>query len=804
MAWPFGANVTSVMRPTFLPFLLIVGSTVSIAQSLAGKIEGRVSDTQQLSLPQTIVSLEDLKGHEVQRSIADGTGHYAFASVPPGSYTMRFSIVGFATATKGPIEVAAGRDVTVDSILQPAAVQQTINVTAENDRLVASKTEIPLKELPVTVQTVPLELLQQQNATEIVSAMNNVPGANAFQLYGAYDYFIFRGFGFDNINGSAVLLNGLRLEGNRMNSQINSVESIEVLKGPASMLYGTEAMGGTINILEKKPISTPSHEVVLHVGSYDTGGGEFGSTGPLHGDGLLYRLDTAYMYSTGYREAGYRRFNLTPAVYWRIRPGDTLDFHVTSNFDQYHPDAGIPLLGTVENAANYNAYNIVPSVPLSRRYNTPGNFEKLHDMIFQVFCEHFFNNNVRIRNAWEYRYFDDQYFQSETLYVDPIAAPRTVQRYNFYFFNHDRPLLNETDFLADFKFLVQHQFLAGYEYDQYEQSRDRSNAAQDATEPSIDLYDPVETATPITSFPTSEVQYFKNHANAVYFQDYVRVRPQLQVLAGGRYDAFRRVSSANPVTDGAETPGTPQYIIQNPFTYRVAVNYQALPFASIYSSYGTGFTSQTTLSTDGRQLLPTTGAQFEVGDRFNFFGNRLTLDTSVYHIIEKNVDVALADGVITQAGEQFSKGIEAELRARASQRLNLFANYGFTNAAYNVFSAQENNGDIVNVAGHVPSFVARHTARLWTTYDLPHGFQVSVGGRYLGPRFTDPFNYVKMGGFTTLDLAVQYRREKFEYAVNVTNVLDKKNYFVGAIDDQATQLYPGTPINVAGTMRYRF
>jgi iron complex outermembrane recepter protein len=775
------------------------------AQTPSATIEGRVSDTQQLVLPQTIVTLDDSQGREVQHAIADGSGHYAFNAVQPGSYTLRFSAAGFNVTTKGPIAASGRQNIIVDAILQPARVGQTVSVVAQNDRLIASKTEIPLKDLPVTVQTVPSELLLEQNATEIVSAVNNVPGANAFQLYGAYDYFIFRGFGFDNINGSAVLVNGLRLEGNRMNSQINSVESVEVLKGPASMLYGTEATGGTINILEKKPIATPAYEAVLHVGRFDTGGGEFGATGPIRGnDGLLYRADTAYMYSTGYREAGYTRFNATPAIYWRIRPGDQLNFHITSNFDRYHPDAGIPLLGTVENAANFNAYTIVPNVPLNRRYNTPGNFEKTNDAIFQVFYEHFFNNNVRIRNAWEYRYLNDQYFQSETLYVDPIAAPTTVQRSNFYFYNHDRPLLNQTDFLADFKFWVGHQFLAGYEYDQFEQGRDRSSAAQGAAEPSIDLYNPVETATPITSFPVSRFEYFKNHANAVYFQDYIRVYSKLQLLVGGRYDAFRRAASLNPVSNGVKTPGTPTNIEQNPFTYRVAANYQALPFASIYTSYGTSFTAQTSLSTDGRQLLPQTGAQFEIGDRFNFFADRLTLDTAVYHIIEKNVAVALANGVITQAGEQHSKGIEAELRGRASQRINFFANYGFTNAAYDVFSAQQNNGDIVDVHGHLPSFVPRHTARVWATYDLPRGFGFSLGGRYLSSRATDPFNYVKMGGFATFDLAARYRREKVEYALNVTNFLNKTHYFVGAIDDQATQLYPGTPIDVSGTVRYRF
>ena len=160
------------------------------------------------------------------------------------------------------------------------------------------------------------------------------------------------------------------------------------------------------------------------------------------------------------------------------------------------------------------------------------------------------------------------------------------------------------------------------------------------------------------------------------------------------------------------------------------------------------------------------------------------------------------DRVIDQAGEQHSKGIEAELRGRLSQRLNFFANYGFTNAAYDEFVSQDGDGSFVEVRGHVPSFVARHTARLWTTYDFPKGFGVSLGGRYLSKRPTDQFNHVLMTGFTTWDTGFYYRRPKMEYDLFITNFLDKTHYFISAIND--TQLYPGPPIGISGAVRLHF
>ncbi len=775
---------------------------VALAQGGPGSIGGRVSDSQQLALSRAVIELEDSEGHIVQKVVADETGFYKIESVPSGSYTVSFSAVGFEPSKEGPVTVAEHQAVFLDAILRPRQVLESITVRAENDRQVASMTEIPLGTLPVTVQTVTRELIKQQNAIDIVTALNNVPGANAFTAYGAYNYFIFRGFGFDNINASAMLLNGLSIDGNRINSVINSVESVEVLKGPASMLYGTQAPGGTMNVTQKKPLSTPVYDLVLHGGRWEGGGIEFGATGPARSDRLLYRVDTAYLHSDGFRGAGYDRFNVTPSLFWRIRTGDTLHIHITSNIDRYVLDAGIPVLNTSQNAFNPFLANVIPTIPLSRRFNTPGNFQKTRDAISQVFYEHFFAANVRIREAFQYRYLDDHYFQSERLFVDPINNPMRVQRSNFYFFNHDRQVLSQTDLLANFKLLWDHQFLAGYEFYQYKRPRDRSGVAQNAPEPNIGLYNPVETATAITSFPVSAVQYFRNRSNAIFFQDYVRIFPKIQLLAGGRYDAFRRVARFNPVVNGVQTPGAPMYIVQDPFTYRVALNVQVFPSVSIYTNYSTSFVAQTELSTDGRQLNPQTGAEFEVGDRFNFFKNRVTLDTAVYHMIEKNVAVARSNGVIDQAGEQHSKGIEADLRGRLSQRLNFFANYGFTNAAYDEFVSQDGDGSFVEVRGNVPSFVARHTARLWTTYDFPNGLGVCLGGRYLGKRPTDQFNHVFMDGFTTWDTGFYYRRRKMEYNLFISNFLNKTRYFVAAIND--TQLYPGLPINISGAIRFRF
>ncbi len=164
------------------------------AQDGSARIEGRVFDSQQLAIPDAVVELLDTKGNSIQKVIGDATGHYRLDSVAAGTYTVQFGRSGFETK-KAPVSISDGQTVVLDAALQPQSVAQTITVLGSaDDRQVASKTDIPAQVLPATVNTVPLELIQQQNSTGVIPVINNVPGANAVTQYGSLNYFIFRGF----------------------------------------------------------------------------------------------------------------------------------------------------------------------------------------------------------------------------------------------------------------------------------------------------------------------------------------------------------------------------------------------------------------------------------------------------------------------------------------------------------------------------------------------------------------------------------------------------------------------------------
>ncbi len=805
------------LRALVLALSLLTASAQLSAQSNSGTIEGKILDSQQLALPGASVEVQDAQGKTIKKIVGRDDGYYRVDGVPSGTYTVVYSRDGFQTLKKDGVAVDADRTTTLDAVLSPQGVSASITVTAQvDDQNVASKTDIPASALPVTVNTVPLDMMRQQNSTDIVPVVNNLPAANAWTQYGSLNYFEFRGMIMDQDPGSAILLNGLPIQGNRSDSQINSVQEVDVLKGPASMLYGTQDPGGTIDIVEKQPESAFNNEVVLHGGQWGTGGIEFGSTGPVTPAGnLLYRVDVGYIHSDGFRGAGYDRIDLTPKLFWRITSRDRLRFNVNWNDDRFDLDAGIPLLPLANPLTTTTPYGFIvpPDININNRYNTPGNFERLNQPIGQIFYEHDFSDNLRLRSSAEYQYIGDQYWDAEANAVDITSVPYQVLRgdsasdytYSLYFFHRDQVALSQTDLVGSFHLGWKHQFMIGYEYDYQYHKTARSDFAENLPIPPIALYNPVETATAVTSFPVSSYDGTHNTQNAVYFQDFIQIHPKFQVLVGGRYDAYRHYDFDYPVVNGVWQYGGPQDIFpQNPFTYRVGIISPILPYLTLYANVATSFTAQVEVSLAGNALRPETGRQEEVGARMNFLENRLNLNADYFHINEYNIAESRADGTIDQANGMTAYGFEFEARAHLLQKLTAYASYGYTDATFGTFvlPGYFNFNVDVNLAGFVPPLTPKHTERLWVNYALPKGFSFSVGERFVSQRATDIYDLFWMPAYAILDAQVMYRSKKMEYSFNVFNLSDNRHYYVSAIDD--TQVYPGPPINVTGTIRYRF
>ncbi|HKX32652.1 MAG TPA: TonB-dependent receptor [Blastocatellia bacterium] len=774
------------------------GARPSAAQT-AGSLSGRITDSQGSAIPGARLIITSRAGLPAisLTAISEPDGSYRLGPLPAGNYRLTIEKTGFQLLTRELGLRPPSEGETIDFKLTVSEVSETINIVADAGVLTAAKLDVPLRELPISLGRIDHQTLEAQGQNDLVSALRNISSVNSYTGYGVYEYYRVRGFA-----DAVQLLDGVRNEGNRMNTQLNSIESVEVLKGPASVLYGGGAIGGAINLVRKKPQSDPAYDFTLAGGSFSTKRLAGGATGQLFSERLLGRIDGGFEDADGWRDNRARRFNLTPSVLWLITPRDQINFHLTINRDRFATDAGIPVVN-----------GQVPEIPLGRRFNTPQDFALSEDYNGRIYYTHLFSDRLQFRDTLSYRYFEDEYFSAETLSVTPPNL-NLVNRQFLYFKHHRRPVFNQAEASWRFKTGFQHQLIGGWEYQRFFNFSDRSAAASTATRP-IDLFKPVETHVD-RDFPLSRIDYFANTFNAIYLQDQLNLTRRLKAMLGVRFDIYRRWSRNDPVTNGRQLSGERIERAREAPTYRAGAVYQAKEWWTLYGSFATSFTPVNVVPFNQITLQPEEGRQFELGQRFDLLERRLNLTVAGYEIERRNLAVqvrsvpiidpqtgqSLGTGQIyDQAAKQRSRGVEFDLTGQPLKRvpnLQVMVNYGYTDTKFLDYVSPSNN---FIYTGKEPNFVPRHVGNLWATYRWKNGFGGGLGGRYLSRVFTSNENDIRLGGYATWDATAFYRRERWEFNVNFYNALNKERYFVGGI--YRTQLYPGRPFNWLMTLRFR-
>ncbi|MGH9783152.1 MAG: carboxypeptidase regulatory-like domain-containing protein, partial [Terriglobia bacterium] len=353
---------------------------VLLGQVTMGTISGAVTDLTGAVMPGVTVTATSQQGGASQTATTDDSGRYRIADLPAGTYELSFAREGFETASQ---TLRLGTTLAVlDVTLAVRAVSTTIivreaggTVADIGGKTTASRMDVPNQELPVQVSSIPQQVLEVQGVNDMVTALRNVSGVSAFRAYGMYEYETFRGFNGGGITSINVrLVDGMRVEGNRLNTQLTGVEQIDVLKGPSSILYGNNALGGVINVIRKKPEADPSYELLYRGGRFNSHQVGGAATGPLFGSSrLLYRADVSYDHSDGWRDAGARRLHLGPALTWLFSDRGRVTVRETVTRDDFDGDAGVPI--TVLD---------LPGFDLSRRFNTQQDFSHLRDSRTQV------------------------------------------------------------------------------------------------------------------------------------------------------------------------------------------------------------------------------------------------------------------------------------------------------------------------------------------------------------------------------------------------------------------------------------
>ena len=759
----------------------ILGLWLFLLPSLVGQqlsISGVVRDPDTVASGITVI-LRSPSG-TTQKVDTDASGQYRFDNLATGAYELSFTGRGFETTTRTLTLSKESR--TADVTLSVSGVSTTLEVVDSAEKATASRMEIPDIEIPAQVSTIPREVLEQQGANDMVTALRNASGITAQRFYGVYEYYTIRGLYGQNV----MLVDGMRISGNRINTQLNNVEEVQILKGPSSILYGSGALGGSINVIRKQPQGQRTYDLFYRGGRFNDHQVGGGAAGPLITNKLLYRVDASFNHSDGWRGAGGDRFNISPAITWLINDRNRLTVYESFNHDNFNGDGGLPV-GVLS----------IPNFDLSRRFSTPWDFEHSRDLQTNVVFNSIITSSWEFRDSFLHRRANDEYFVTEYPSLDPdFPAVYEVDRYALYFFHHWRPIQNQADIIGRFRFLgTQHSILTGYEY---EYVPDRYTTTADGgdhflTNRSLITFQ--ETNPPVTSFPTARLGHFNNRTNAVYWQDQMSLTEHLKLNVGGRYDMYHRTTQNNFFDDSGAltTIGATTVYDQNAYTYRGGLVYELPKSMQVYFSSSSSFNPVNIIPLSGPSLIPETGRLYEFGHRWQSQNRHCTTNLAFYKIERQNVVVALGMNRYDQAAQESSRGIDFDVKGDLGLGIYLIANYGYASVKYDSY------GDFT---GNRPKYSPAHTGNVWLTKGWKSGFTASVGMQYRSGMYTEDDDSYRLGGWTVFSGAVSYKRKNWEYSVNAENLFNRQRYFFGA--DYEDLVYPGAPINVFATIRYRF
>jgi iron complex outermembrane recepter protein len=648
----------------------------------------------------------------------------------------------------------------------------------------ATRTDTPLRDIPQSIQVIPQQVLKDQQVTRISDAVRNVSGVTPQKGYGdATDFYTIRGF-----NSSRTLRNGFNVRAARGGTSTftspSSVERVEVLKGPASVLYGQLEPGGLVNLVTKKPLSDPYYAAEFTAGSYSFYSPSIDISGPVTSDKkLLYRLNASYQNFGSFIDfVNGENLSVVPVISYQIGDRTDLTFEYEYSRSEQVFNDGLPI------------DPISFELPISRNLNNPDDTFDNTTNSLNLALEHGFNDNITIRTAFgasfsegrtlAYRLFD---FNPETNEV--LRAFRDSPDYgNDYSW--------QTDLIAKFDTgTVKHELLAGFEL-AFNRSGFDTRDSEDAF---INVLDPAYD-TPIP--PAFSSFKGENTSNIVglYLQDQITLLPNLKLLVGGRYDFARAESDLTQQFVGEATSSSSDEFYSEAFSPRVGLVYQPIAPISLYASYSRSFLPNNARTFGGEIIEPTRGTQFEVGVKADL--GRLSATLAAYEITKTNIltnDLANPNFSVG-IGEVRSRGIELDISGEILPGWNIIAS-SFINDAVVTKNNQDTNFPIDDTLVNAP----RHGASLWTSYEIQagdlQGLGFGVGVFFIGDREAELPNDLVLPSYVRADASIFYKRDSWRVGLNFKNISDTRYY---ESSQNSGLIYPGTPFTVLGTISVQF
>ncbi|MBF2007445.1 MAG: TonB-dependent siderophore receptor [Chlorogloeopsis fritschii C42_A2020_084] len=711
-----------------------------------------------------------------------------------GDEGLIFAVASTEAATQPPQTAQLEEQPASETPPEEATAQQDqpieLVVTGEQDGYrvqagtTATKTDTPLRDIPQSIQVVPRQVIEDQKANRLGDALRNVSGViTTTGRAQEGDGVIIRGFGGPFGSLDSFRRNGLKdgIGPSILADPIN-IDRIEVLKGPASVLFGQGSPGGTVNIITKQPLPEPFYQIEGTIGNFDFYRGTLDFSGPLNEQRtVLYRLNAAAQTSGSFIDFfDEQRYFISPTLSFLF--GDRTKLTLETEYqDTTSPGYfGLPALGTVIENPN-------GKIPLSRFTGEPSESD-YNIRVFRVGYdfEHNFNDQWQIRNAFRASFRNFSGLQIGLSGVEDDN--RTFNR--FYFDNlEDFAVKNYVlDTYTVGKFTtgnIQHQLVIGFDLSR---EQTRTDGIFGSLAP-LDLFNPVYGQPLGAGDPLKSLQ--NNDALGIYLQDQITLADNLKFLIGGRFDI-----RSSKLED--EIAASVTFQQDEAFSPRLGIVYQPIPPISLYASYSRSFQQVTGTTFDNRLFQPERGTQYEIGIKADLT-DRLSATLALYDLTRSNVLTSDPNNSLfsVQTGKQRSRGVELDISGEISPGWNIITGYAYTDARI----LEDNSFDVGNRLENAPE----HSFNFWTTYQIQQGslrgLGFGLGLFFVGERQGNLGNTFSLPSYLRTDASIFYKRDRFNAAINIKNLFDI-DYFATAINQ--FRVYPGDPFTVQGTISWEF
>jgi iron complex outermembrane receptor protein len=686
----------------------------------------------------------------------------------------------------------------------------------------ATKTNTPLLNTPVAVQIVPREVIADKQALDTMEAVKNVSGVQA-QGGTYYDQYLIRGF---KSGYGATWRNGLQIEGTVGAVDVSFTDRVEIVKGPASVLYGRIEPGGFVNVVTKRPQEEFRAEIMEQAGSWGLSRTTADVTGPVDAEKtVLYRLMGVYDHADSFTNFDHRD-NGAAALFLTFRPTQNFEFNL--QFEHYQkkqtqPDGSgfIP----VDLRRDDEGHPIVIPGFNDRPLNLPRHFSGADPGIWNDFP--YVVHRTLYGFDWSYKFDEAWALRNRFHYVD-IAENQTGLGYPTFekgiatrSFIHNpikrSVVASNLDLTGEiWTGPIRHKTLVGVDWYKYQDDwkGDDGFSLPDA---GLNVY------APTYGYFTGLLHQLADSARAnvlwrsrkqdfgVYAQDQISLfDDRLHILLGGRWD---KPTVANASEFGGDWTECSPFCTGYPLMWhpdksklspRAGALYKLTDYISVYGSYVRSFGQNNGASSTGSTFPPEEALQWELGAKSSWLDSALTASVTLFDLTKKNVVKAdpFHPGFTLPVGVVQSRGVELDVAGQVTDNLSVIASYTFDVAKivddnYNGFQGNRFNS------------VAPHVGNVWAKWDTAprqaEGFEFGFGAYAMDDRWGADDNLWKMPAYAKFDAMGAYRTEidghKVKVQLNVKNLSDTR-YF--EYSDSYAFAYYGAPRTFIGSVKVEF